>query len=427
VVIFHEPTPGPDHTTPAISPRRVVVRAPSPGTAALYVTHDLAVIGSLARRVLVMYSGALVETGPREVLFQAAAHPYTRKLLRAAPDIAHRRVLEALPGSAPPPGARSGGCVFTHRCEFAIAACAVAQPPLLEVGAGHRAACIRTNELEWHLPPAAAAESRARQPARVLLSVEHLSASYGPMRAVDDASLDLAEDECVALVGDSGSGKSTLARAINGLFPGNEGTVRLRGAALAQRASERSAEQRRELQYIFQNPYGSLNPRHRVEEIVATPLRFLRGERRRDARRHVREALERVALSGAAAAKYPDQLSGGERQRVAIARALVCRPSVLVCDEITSALDVSVQATIVELLNALRVEEKLGLLFITHNLALVRSVADRTIIMRGGRVIEQESTDELLDNPKDPYTRQLLLDTPRPLVSAGRGSAEGAT
>jgi peptide/nickel transport system ATP-binding protein len=261
----------------------------------------------------------------------------------------------------------------------------------------------------------------------MLLSVEDVSASYGHLRAVDDVSLDLAENECVALVGESGSGKSTLARAIIGLLPGHEGVVRFRGAPLAQRAAHRSAYHRRELQYIFQNPYGSLNPRHRVEDIVATPLRFLRGERRRDARKHVRQALERVALSSAMAEKYPDQLSGGERQRVAIARAIVCQPSVLVCDEITSALDVSVQATIVELLNELRAERKLGVLFITHNLALVRSIADRALIMRDGRIVEQGSTDELLDDPTDAYTRQLLRDTPRALVTADHGRRERAT
>jgi peptide/nickel transport system ATP-binding protein len=248
--------------------------------------------------------------------------------------------------------------------------------------------------------------------------VEHVSVRYGALRAVDDVSLELGADECVAIVGESGSGKSTLARSIVGLLPQHEGTVSFRDEPLGKSARQRPTAARREIQYVFQNPYASLNPRQRVEDIVATPLRFLFAERGRRARQRVLEALEGVALDADLATKYPDELSGGERQRVAIARALICRPSVLVCDEITSALDVSVQATIVELLAALRERERIGLLFITHNLALVRSIADRTIIMRAGRIVEEDTTDELLDRPKDEYTRELLADTPRPQVGA---------
>lgn len=417
VVVFDEPTTGLDVTTQAHFLKTVEELASSTGLAALYVTHDLAVIANLARRVLVMYGGILVESGPRSVIFEAAAHPYTRKLLGAMPDIAYRRTLQSVPGRAPAPGLRPPGCVFTDRCEFAIPDCSLAQPPLIDVGPSHTAACIRTAELDRRSASSPFAELRSRSvSAQPLLGVEHLSAFYGQLKAVDDASLDLSEDECLAIVGESGSGKSTLARSIIGLLPEHEGVVSFKGSPLAKSARDRPSEIRRELQYIFQNPYGSLNPRHRVEDIVATPLRFLLGQRRREARAHVLEALDRVALTADVSAKYPDQLSGGERQRVAIARALVCKPSVLVCDEITSALDVSVQATIIELLSGLRAEEKLGLLFITHNLALVRSIADRTIIMRAGRVVEHDTTDELLDNPKDAYTRRLLSDTPRPLV-----------
>jgi len=245
-----------------------------------------------------------------------------------------------------------------------------------------------------------------------VLSLEHVDASYGRTQVLHDISLRLEHRECFALVGESGSGKTTTARSVAGLHHDWTGTIRLGEQELPRSARARTDQSRREIQYIFQNPYGSLNPRRTVGDTVRQPMDIFHIASGRDADRRVGEMLEQVSLSAAYAGRYPDQLSGGERQRVAIARALVCEPSVLVCDEVTSALDVSVQAAIVELLGRLQRELGLSMLFVTHNLPLVRSIAQRVAVMSEGRIVEMGETATLLGNPQQPYTRQLLGNTP---------------
>jgi peptide/nickel transport system ATP-binding protein len=242
--------------------------------------------------------------------------------------------------------------------------------------------------------------------------VESLRASYGGHEVVSNVSLDLGRHECVALVGESGSGKTTLARCIVGLHRDHDGRIFYDGNPVSARAGDRSAELRRSVQYIFQSPYNSLNPRHYVGEIVAGAARHFFPLSRHDARRRAREALGRVNLSERLLDRRPGELSGGERQRVAIARALICDPTILVCDEITSALDVSIQAAIVDLLSQLQREDGLSTLFLTHNLALVRTIADRVLVLNRGVLVEAGPTHEVLESPKDPYTRALIADTP---------------
>ena len=225
-------------------------------------------------------------------------------------------------------------------------------------------------------------------------------------------SLSLAAHECVALVGESGSGKTTIARAIAGLHRNWTGKITLGDVPLQTSARRRDADTRRRIQYIFQNPYGSLNPRRTVGEIIEQPLRIFGTASGREAGQRVGEMLERVSLTASYATRYPDQLSGGERQRVAIARALVCDPAVLICDEVTSALDVSVQAAIVELLGNLQRELGLSMLFITHNLPLVRSIAQRVAVLHQGAITELGDVATVLAEPSQPYTRQLIADTP---------------
>jgi peptide/nickel transport system ATP-binding protein len=239
-------------------------------------------------------------------------------------------------------------------------------------------------------------------------------------------SLSLAAHECLALVGESGSGKTTVARAIAGLHRDWTGTIALGGTELPRAARQRSGEARRRIQYIFQNPYGSLNPRQTIGQIIGQPLRVFRTASGREADRRIAEMLERVSLTAAYARRYPDQLSGGERQRVAIARALVCDPAVLICDEVTSALDVSVQAAIVELLGSLQRDLGLAMLFITHNLPLVRSIAQRVVVLSQGSIVELGDTEQVLTDPQQPYTRQLLSDTPS-LETAASEALETAT
>jgi len=415
VIVLDEPTTGLDVTTQAHVLETVRELCRAHGVAALYITHDLAVVSALATRVAVMYAGRLVEAGPKRQLFHAAAHPYTRKLVHAIPDIAGRYELEGIPGRAPSPGQRPDGCFFAPRCEFAVDECRQSFPPVTRVSAGHEVRCFRSDDVlaeSVRERMGAKAAQRAVRGEQTLLSVRRVTALYGDVPVVHEVSLDVWPRECLALVGESGSGKTTLSRCIGGLHRHFTGDVLLRGTPLPRGARERTRETRKEIQYIFQSPYSSLNPRKTIGQIVAQPLRLFFELSRREMQARVDAALERVALSPALADRYPDQLSGGERQRVAIARALAAEPSLLVCDEITSALDVSVQAAIVELLGELQREMGLGLLFVTHNLALIRSIAEEVAVMSEGRIVEFGAVAEVLEAPKADYTRKLLADTP---------------
>jgi peptide/nickel transport system ATP-binding protein len=415
LIVLDEPTTGLDVTTQAHVLSTVRELATLHDVAALYVSHDLAVVATLAERVAVMYAGRVVEIGGAEELFRSAGHPYTRRLVGAIPRLTGGRSLVGIPGHAVSPGRRPPGCSFAPRCTLRIDQCEAAMPPLLPVGPGHAVRCIRAelvlSEAQSRVgdPIDMPAADEAEQPA---LRLENVAASYGQTEVLHSVSLSLASHECLALVGESGSGKTTIARAVAGLHRNWTGTIAAGGAELQHAARQRSKETRRRIAYIFQNPYGSLNPRQTIGQIVGQPLRVFSIASGREADRLIAEMLERVSLTAAYAHRYPDQLSGGERQRVAIARALVCDPHVLICDEVTSALDVSVQAAIVELLGSLQRDLGLSMLFITHNLPLVRSIAQRVAVLSEGNIVELGDTGQVLTDPQQPYTRQLLADTP---------------
>ena len=285
-------------------------------------------------------------------------------------------------------------------------------PDLRMVGDKHSVRCLRAEEVRAQagLVASAGDELAAPEKGEVALALREVCARYGDLQVVHDVNLEVSPRECLALVGESGSGKTTLARSIAGLHQQRTGEILLRGTALATSSRGRPREARRDIQYVFQNPYGSLNPRRTVGQIVRQPLDLFGGVDNAD--RQVDKMLERVALSASYADRYPDQLSGGERQRVAIARALVSGPSVLICDEVTSALDVSVQAAIVELLAELQRDLGLAMLFVTHNLPLVRSIAGRVAVMSTGRIVELGPVEQVIHAPTDEYTRRLLADTP---------------
>ena len=415
LIVLDEPTTGLDVTTQAHVLETVRDLCLQHDVAAVYVSHDLAVVAALAHRVAVMYAGRLVEIGPRDEIFLSARHPYTRRLVRAIPDPKSRRSLVGIAGHAPAPGQRPRGCFFAPRCPFVSERAERESPPLQPVGPDHHARCWRANEIEKLDPDYVAASEigvRALAPREPALSVRALRARYGRRVVLHGVTLDVREGECLALVGESGSGKTTLARCIAGLHPDFAGEILFHGLPLARAARDRPHEVRQEIQYIFQNPYSSLNPRKTVGQILAQPLRLFERADERRGKRGILEALERVALSGVVVNKHPDQLSGGERQRVAIARALAAEPSVLVCDEVTSSLDVSVQAAIVNLLAALQGEMGLTLVFVTHNLALVRSIADHVVVMKEGHEVEADEVERIFTEPQTDYTRQLLANTP---------------
>jgi peptide/nickel transport system ATP-binding protein len=410
LIVLDEPTTGLDVTTQRQVLATVRELCTTYGVAAVYISHDMAVVADLAQRIAVMYSGRLVEVAPTPRLLTGPQHPYTVGLLTAAPDPDGRRSTQSVPGVAPSPLDRPPGCAFSPRCPIVTDACEASPPPATEVEPGHSVRCLRAGEqrLQIHTRDTAA----PTEPGQTRLQVEGLRAWYGKTQVLDEIELSLHAGRCVALLGESGSGKTTLSRCVAGLHSQYAGRVLLDGSELPRSVRRRSREQRRRVQYIFQNPYEALNPRRTVHQLIAAPMRQLLGKVS-DADLRIRTALERVSLRPEFAARFPEQLSGGERQRVAIARALVVEPDVLVCDEITSALDVSVQASITELLQRLQRELELTLLFVTHDIALVRSVAERVAVLSEGVLVETGPVESVFESPGHDYTRTLLADTPR--------------
>ncbi len=414
LIVLDEPTTGLDVTTQATVLSTVRELAAAHQVAALYVSHDLAVVAALARRVAVMYSGRIVELGLAEELFESSAHPYTRRLVGAIPRLTGGRSLLGIPGHAPSPSRPPPGCAFAPRCTMHIPECDKEVPPLIAVGPVHSARCIRALEVvtQQQAKPGNPLDVAPGDADSAVLTLENVVARYGKIEVLHSISLQLEHHECLAIVGESGSGKTTTARSIAGLHRDWTGSIRLGGDELETSARSRGMESRRQIQYIFQNPYGSLNPRKTIGETVGQPLAVFDIAKGRDAEMLVGEMLEKVSLSATYARRYPDQLSGGERQRVAIARALISSPSILVCDEVTSALDVSVQAAIVELLGQLQRDLGLSMIFVTHNLPLVRSIAQKVAVLSEGNIVEYGDTARMLADPQQPYTRQLIANTP---------------
>ena len=431
LVVLDEPTTGLDVTTQDQIIGLLTDLRARLGMSMLYVTHDLGLLAQIADRVGVMYAGHMIEVAPTEALFARPRHPYTRGLIASVPQLDETDV----PVGAPLRGLLRrdelpAGCPFQPRCDFSQPSCAIdrQQPEL--VAPGHTVACERWRDLAE--TPAVARDSPAPMPAvasQPVLRLDVVDIAYGgrgwlaglfaakPAIVVSDLSLAIQPGETFALVGESGSGKSTVARAISGLVAPLRGRIEFRGQPLPPSTGRRSADLRRRIQYIFQNPDASLNPRAKVGAILSRPLDMFFGLKRQEIERRVDQALLDVRLDAGYARRYPDELSGGERQRVAIARALVARPELLLCDEILSALDVSVQATIMSLLQDLRRNHKVAMLFISHDLAVVRTLADRVGVLFHGHLMQVGAVRDIFSPPFHPYTQELLAAAPRPRVA----------
>lgn len=410
VVILDEPTTGLDALTQQSIVKTIGKACRNRNAAAVFITHDLEVVRSIADRALVLYSGRVAECGPVSELLGMPTHPYTRGLVQAAPTMNEALALKGVPGSAPQAADRPLGCAFHPRCSLAVDLCVDVRPDLREIKPGHSLAChIPQSGPLPSLAPLLAAPNRTDTGS---LSAVGLEISYGSKRVVHGVDLTVRRGTCVGLIGASGSGKTTVSRALVGLVEPSGGSVLLDDRELASSVDDRGTEARRALQYVFQNPYSSLNPRRTILEILEQPARAFGLDY---SRKVAAEWLDRVALGPRALDRRPDALSGGERQRVAIARALACNPQFLVCDEITAPLDVSVQATIVELIRSIIVDSGLGILFVTHDLGVMRSLADEVAIFQDGHCIEFGTTDQVFDDPQTPYA----ID----LVTAARGGA----
>ena len=384
------------------------------GMALLLITHDLGVVAQWADRVTVMYAGRIVEQAPTRPFFAQPRHPYARGLLGASVSEASdgaegghytTRRLTEIPGTIAS-AAGEPGCPFAPRCPEMIPACRTA-PPALAACRGRRAGM---SPASWKLP-------RSEVHGMALLSVEGVHTRYvsrgRSVAAVDGVSLQIAAGETVGLVGESGCGKSTLGKTILRLLEPSEGSIRLGGQELAGLGQRALLPFRRRMQMVFQDPFGALNPRQTIESLLDTPLKVHGVRQRAERRSRVRDIVARVGLPAEALFRYPHEFSGGQRQRIGIARALVLRPELVVCDEPVSALDLSIQAQILNLLADLKRDLGLSYLFISHDLSVVRYFADRVLVMYLGRIVESADHASLWREPRHPYTRALLAAVPQ--------------
>lgn len=454
LLVLDEPTTGLDSTTEAVVLDLIRELMAERETATLYVSHSLGVMAQFADRIAVLYASELVEDAPKQELFARPLHPYTRGLLDSVPRLgeSRRRIrLRSIPGVLPGPGELPAACVFAPRCPVAVDRCWDERPALEIAGDGRRVRChrwpeIRSGELDPRQPATADGAAarppssfstvptsaisgtdairRKQQPARPVLQVSDLQVRYQQrrspverlsgaparsVRAVDGVSLDLDSGETLGLVGESGSGKSSLARAIVGLVEPQGGSIELLGRLLPSGIARRPLEVLRSLQMVSQQPEQSLNPYLTVGQSLERPLVRLRGGLKAG---QVAELLAAVRLAPEFAARYPSQLSGGEKQRVAIARAFAALPELVLADEPVSALDVSVQATVLNLLNALQREHDNSMLFISHDLAVVGYLSDRVGVLYLGQLMELSPGEQLFDPPYHPYTEALLAAIP---------------
>jgi peptide/nickel transport system ATP-binding protein len=436
LLICDEPTTALDVTVQAQILEVLKTARDVTGAGVLIITHDLGVVAEFANRALVMYAGRPVEVAPVDELYRDRRMPYTAGLLGSVPrlDAAQGARLVPIPGAPPAMAALPPGCPFEPRCPLAIEDCRAAEPELFEIGPTHRAACIRTDQVAGRSaaqiygvstePPATAA---AADPP-VVLRVRDLVKTYkltkgvvfrrqvGEVRAVDGVSFELQQGRTLAIVGESGSGKSTTLHQVLELTAPQSGSIEVLGTDVATLGARARRELRGDLQVVFQDPVASLDPRLPVFDVLSEPLSANGFDKNRIDDR-VAELLGIVGLRREDASRYPAEFSGGQKQRIGIARALATQPKILALDEPVSALDVSIQAGIINLLLDLQQRFELSYLFVSHDLSVVKHLAHRVAVMYKGTIVEQGDGDQVFTDPQHEYTRRLLAAVPQPEVN----------
>ncbi len=433
LLLLDEPTTALDVTVEAGIVQLIKELARETGTSMLFISHNLGLILETCDRITVMYSGEAVETGSVHDVFDRMRHPYTQGLFNSIPlpgADKNTRPLVSIPGQLPLPMERPHGCNFGPRCssyvEEVCNAGPVSMQPIDTAGL-HRSRCLRTDEINWNAEPERSTVTNPTEPGDVVLDVRDLKKYYNvaanqifgggdtrTVKANESITLTARESETVAIVGESGCGKSTLAKVLLGLETATDGQVMLGAVNIGNtEVTDRDTETVASVQMVFQNPFDTLNPSHSVgSQIMRTLEKFDIGKDQEERHERMLELLDLVKLPRAFADRMPRQLSGGQKQRIGVARAFAGRPRLVVADEPVSALDVSVQAAVTELLMEIQRESKTTMLFISHDLSVVRYIADRVVVMYLGHIVEQGSTDDIFSPPYHPYTEALLSAIP---------------
>lgn len=429
LLVLDEPTTSLDVTTEAAVVDLLAELIAERQPATLFISHNLGLVARIATRTAVLYAGELVELAPTESLFQQPRHPYTQGLLRSLPRPGLRynhHPLQPIDGVLPAPDALPKGCIFAPRCALADDRCRNERPPLLAVNNNQWTRCHYWQQVTTDSPSPSPTVATTVRNGEVLLTTTQLTKTITQHRSLTDlmrrkppsvvqaltnVDLKLRRNRTLGIVGESGSGKTTLARCVIGLTEPSSGSIDLIDVPLAPTIQHRSREQLRRLQMVLQNPQEALNPALTVGEALIRPLIRLGGLDRQRALRRVPELLQLVKLPISYAERRPAQLSGGEKQRVAIARALAAAPDLLLLDEAVSALDVSVQAAILNLLADVKTDTGIAYLFITHDLAVVSYLADDVAVMYRGQIVEEGPVTAVLQPPLHPYTEALLTAT----------------
>lgn len=430
LVVMDEPTTGLDVTVEASVLDLLEVLRQEFKMAILYISHNLGVVARICDRVGVMYAGELVEQASQKELFEQPNHPYTVSLLRCLPQKGVRdkdELLYTIPGRVPPLTALPPGCMFASRCPIAEHACTVNAPPLETVDEEHLARCFRWEIVnkDMALPVTTAPQRETEKVAdKTLLGVKNLKIYFEQargflglgkpisIRSVDDVSFNLSPQQTVGIVGESGCGKSTIARGLAGLTPITAGAVNFDGNDFTEPVEQRSSAALQQMQMVFQNPDSTLNPRHTIRKTLSRPIRLFKVVPPEKENEHIIELLRAVNLDESYLDRLPRQLSGGEKQRVAIARAIAGGPQVVLCDEPISALDVSVQAAVLNLLRELQHQRRVALLFISHDLNVVRYLSDQVVVIYLGQICESGPTEAIFTPPYHPYTEALVSAIP---------------